>query len=189
MRMFFCQFSLKRWAIFLVMALFCMGIFPVTAISIDVTGDIQDWNLVLGSSNENSNTIKLNVSSTTSWTVGVKDALDKDSGNNDKNATSAGRMLEYNQTDNLWVDTGKVISSNLIVKGEQKLPIITDGGFSVDLGPNAQDIERGIETSGSPTGWNETAITVSQPLIYQDPPLTNGNKYHVVITFVATETG
>jgi hypothetical protein len=147
---------------------------PVAAISIAVTGNTQEWTFTPGT---NEYPTPLTVTVTTDkfpWTVNVKDAL-----NYGKNASSAGRMLEYNATSG-WVDTGRSLSQNMTVIGESSANV---EGSSAILGPTDQLIETG---STSVTD-KQMAITLQQPITYADFYLSNGNTYREVITFTVTE--
>lgn len=149
---------------------------PVAAINITVTGNIQDWAFTPGTMNENSTTLKLNVSTaSSSWHVNVKDALD-----NGKSSSSAGRLLEYNASTG-WVNAGSIISNNMTVVGET---IQNVQGSTATLGPTDQVIETGDAVASS----KQMAITLQQLITYTDRHLTNGNSYRVVITFTGVES-
>jgi hypothetical protein len=160
------------------------GISSVAAISVQINGSVEGWTLSPVGPNTNSSAIKLNVSSDApAWTVSVKDALDHDNLDAAKNSSSAGKMLEYNETSGSWIDTGKVLSANMSVSGEALTGIVS---HTVQLGPQPLYIEEG---TGATSGWKEMAITLNQPVSLDDTHLTNGNVYRVVITFIGTETG
>jgi hypothetical protein len=149
---------------------------PVAAIDVSVTGNIQDWAFTPGTTNENSNTLKLTVSTTsTSWHVNVKDALE-----NGKSSSSAGRLLEYNSGTG-WVNAGSVISNNMTIVGETSTNV--DGSIAT-LGP----IDQLIETGSAAATNKQMAITLQQPITLTDRRLTNGNTYRVVITFTGSES-
>ncbi len=185
MMMYFRKSHAKGWGLLSVtMLVICIVVPSVTAtFSMSVTGEITGWAFNPSGSNENSNTIKLDVSSDNSWIVSVKDALDQDSQGYGKNSSSAGKMLEYNPSTLRWIDTGRSLSANMSVSGQTLSNI---AGSSVQLGPVQLPIETG---TGSTSGWKEMAVTINQPVSLNDPHLTNGHTYRAIITFIGGETG
>ena len=150
---------------------------PVAAMDVSVTGNIQNWAFTSGRINENSTELVLRVTSANpSWHVNVKDALE-----NGKNSSSAGRLLEYN-TSTGWINMGSVIAGNMTVIGETIQPNIQ--GSEATLGPTEIQIESG-NVAASNTEMN---ITLRQPITYTDEHLTNGNVYHIVISFLGYES-
>jgi hypothetical protein len=185
MNTYFHQSTVNRLRLILIMVLVLgLGVSSVAAISIQINGSVEGWTLSPAGPNTNSGAIKLNVSSDApAWTVSVKDALDRDNLDVAKNSNSAGKMLEYNETSGIWIDTGKVLSANMSVSGEDLAGIESR---TVLLGPDPLSIEVG---TGTTSGWKEMAVTLNQPVSYDDTHLTNGNVYRVIITFIGTETG
>jgi|SRR5208337_894507 len=149
---------------------------PAGAATIDVSvnGNIQNWALTPGSTNENSTASPLTVTTTgaNTWSVLVYDNLD-----NGKNSTSAGKMLEYNLTTSQYVDTGHSLGANLTVDGGSGDSVV---GYPATLGPAMVQIEGGTGDVN-----NEViSVTISQQVATTDLHLTNGNVYRGVITFV-----
>jgi len=162
---------LKTALVVVVLLFFLTG--HVSAITVEVTGNPQDWVFTQGS-NENNLTV-VHVSGTTdTWAVNVRDALDYG-----KKSSSAGRLLEYNPTEGNWVNTGSILSNNLTLVG----PTATGQGltgYSVALGPSDQLLEKG---AGDQT-WN---VTLNQAITYNDPYLSNGHIYRVYLTLDVSE--
>ncbi len=149
-------------------------VLPVGAatITLSVDGNIQNWTLIPGSTNENSTAVTLNVScDSSSWTVSVVDNLD-----DDKPAAGAGRMAEYNTTTG-YVNSGSILGANLTVEGGSAVNMTNT---TATLGPTDQVIETGNNIVTNV----QVPVAMSQQVATTDLHLTNGDEYRVVITFV-----
>ena len=172
-----CSRILHIISITIFISIFLLNVTPVAAITITATGNIDSWAFAPGSTSQNSDTVKLTVTSDkTNWRVSVKDALDGGA----KSSSTAGRMLEYSSTTG-WINTGSVLAGNMIVTGESVTNI---QGGNVTLSAGEQDIETG---SAAVTN-QQLAITLRQPVALTDLRLTNGNAYRIVITFIGVES-
>ena len=150
---------------------------PVAAIDIAVTGNVQDWALIPGTTNENATAIHLNVSTANApWSVTVTDALD-----NGKSSSSVGRMLEYNPISSSWINGGSILAANLTVIGGSVSDVT---GSTATLGPTGKLIESGSAAADK----KQMNITLQQPVAITDRRLTNGDVYRVIIVFTGTES-
>jgi hypothetical protein len=151
---------------------------PAAEIAITVQGNISNWALNLGS-NSDALSVKLNVDSNRQkWAVNVKDALDKDSGNNTK--THAGQMVDYNNATNLW-GTG-ALATPMDVGAAGVNPHVT--GSTVTLTGGEQAIETGADDPESIGIFPNIAITISQQVHATDPILGTDHVYRIIVTFI-----
>jgi len=150
---------------------------PVAAMSIDATQSIPNWAFSPG---PNTNPITLTLTVTTEkapWSVTVMDEY-----NGGKDASYAGRLVEYNSSTETWVNNGHIVSTNMTVTGQSIEPDIA--GTSATLGPE----ENTIETGSAAVSGQELAITLQQPITYADAYLSNGNIYRADLTFTVYQT-
>jgi len=150
---------------------------PVAAISISATENIPNWVLNPGTNTDPTNLILHVTTETTPWTLTVMDAHA-----GGKDASLAGRLAEYNSSTGAWVNNGQALSTNLTVIGDNTQNNIV--GTTATLGPT----DALIETGSVAVSNQQLGITLSQPVTYGDPYLSNGDVYRVVLTFTVTQT-
>jgi len=163
----------------LVLVLLCTV--PVIAADIDISVEgpgISNWVFTPGTTNINSTSIILNVTSISStWTVSVKDGLDFL-----KPPLTVGKMVEWDGsayvTPNPWV-----LGTSMGIAGPS-VPTKTTGA-SVILDGSNQIIESGL----TPVNGLVMPLTISQPVTFHDPSLKGGHRYQVVVTFIAFAEG
>ena len=154
---------------------------PVTAADIDISVEgpgISNWGFISGTTNINSTSIILNVSSVSStWTVSVKDNLDFS-----KPPSTVGKMVEWDGsayvTPSPWV-----LGTAMNIAGPS-VPSKTTGA-SVTLDGSEQIIESGL----TPVTGLTMPLTISQPITYSDPVLKGGHLYQVIVTYIAFAEG
>ncbi|MEI7433401.1 MAG: hypothetical protein WCJ93_04030 [Methanomicrobiales archaeon] len=153
---------------------------PVIAADIDISVEgpgISNWIFTPGTTNINSTSIILNVSSISStWTVSVKDAMDFA-----KTSGTVGRMAE---SDAGGAYTGtNVLGAAVNITGPSSLSKYT--GASVVLSGSNQLIESGLAAVNS----EKIHLTIRQPVAISDPVLKGGHRYQVIVTYIAFAEG
>lgn len=134
-------------------------------IYITAPANINNWVLTHGITNIISGT--LNVDSTGSWAVKVKD----------ENPTTSGRMTKYDIRARTY-DTSVKLSSPMIISAA--------GGTEVTLSTTDQQILTGGST---PQGGQDVTIFFKQPASSNEQVLGIGYKYRLVVTFTGSLTG
>jgi hypothetical protein len=154
---------------------------PVTAADIDISVEgsgISNWIFTPGTTNINSTSIILNISSISStWTVSVKDGLDFS-----KPPLTVGKMVEWDGVAYV-TPTPWVLGTAVNIAGPS-FPSKYNGASVVLSGSN-QVIESGLALVNS----EKIHLTIRQPVAYSDPVLKGGHLYQVIVTYVAFAEG
>jgi hypothetical protein len=165
--------------ILLVLVLLCTV--PVIAADIDISVEgpgVSNWIFTPGTTNINSTSIILNVSSISSmWTVSVKDNLDFF-----KPSSTVGKMVEWDGVAYV-TPTPWVLGTPMNITGPS-VPL-TYTGASVILDGSNQIIESGLAVVNS----EKIPITIRQPVAYSDPVPRGGHLYQVIVTYIAFAEG
>jgi hypothetical protein len=157
-----------------------------STMSLVVNGAITDWNLVYPG-DQKVNIVTLNVTSNyPGWTVTVNDSLDS-AGGNPKNITTRGKMAQSNSG-------GAYVGENNLTTAMQIQSTstihYTGNGALISLGTVDPGVPILIYTGDqgylSAGNFDPMALTIAQPIQYADRGLPPGDKYKIILTFVAT---
>jgi hypothetical protein len=151
-------------------------------LAIVVTGNINNWNLVQGSSNHNANSITLHLTSNyPSWQIAVNDSLD-----NSKPPTSRGKMAEY-----IPGSTSYNVVKNYNLSNPMQLtgtldPVHYDAYGPVTLETTTPQLYTGHTDYTGAGDFTGMPVIIDQTVVYADPVLDSGEIYRIVVTFIAS---
>lgn len=153
-------------------AVFCNTVVSAATISVDTSGNINNWMLQSGQTNTDSSLYLTVLADTNPWYVYVRDAL-----NYDKPTSSAGYMTEWYGS--AYVASPHILNSKMNIAASAGSGYVAEG--TISLSNSDQKI-----VSGSRTGSSvNIPIVVTQQVTAADANLTagSGHKYQIITTY------